>query len=243
MKIRLPCPNTNKGEAMGDNVIKACVFDAYGTLFDVHSAVAAHAETVGPDAALVSSLWRQKQLEYTWVRSLMGRHADFWTVTGESLDHALAVVGIDNGALRENLMAAYLRLSPYEEVADTLAGLRQHGLKLAILSNGSPTMLEAAVKQAGIGRYLDLVLSVEEAGIFKPAAKVYALAIDGLECGAENIAFASANPWDAAAAANYGFKAMWINRGGAPQEYSWAGEIMQVTDLEGFATNIAPLQN
>ncbi|MCZ6885315.1 MAG: haloacid dehalogenase type II [Alphaproteobacteria bacterium] len=226
---------------MRDNLIKACVFDAYGTLFDVHSAVAEYAEIIGPHAAQVSNLWRQKQLEYTWVRSLMGRHADFWTVTGESLDHALAAHGIDDVELRANLMAAYLRLAPYPEVAETLAGLREQGLTLAILSNGSPSMLEAAVQSAGLGPYLDMVLSVEEAGIFKPAAKVYDLAVDRLGLSAESIYFASANPWDGAAAANYGFHALWVNRAGATREYAWAGEIVEVLDLKALSSIIAPL--
>jgi 2-haloacid dehalogenase len=151
--------------------IEACVFDAYGTLFDVHSAVARLRERVGEQADALSQLWRTKQLEYTWLRSLMGRHVDFWKVTGDALDYALARTGVDPG-VREPLMQAYLSLDAYPEVPDVLRRLRAGGLKTAILSNGEPRMLEAGARSAGIDGLLDAVLTVEDAGIFKPHPKV-----------------------------------------------------------------------
>ena len=151
--------------------IEACVFDAYGTLFDVHSAVARLRAQVGAHADALSQLWRTKQLEYTWLRALMGRHGDFWQVTGDALDHALARTGV-GPAVREPLMQAYLALDAYPEVPDALRRLRAGGLKTAILSNGEPDMLRAAARSAGIAELLDAILSVEEVGIFKPHPKV-----------------------------------------------------------------------
>ena len=159
--------------------IEACVFDAYGTLFDVHSAVARLRAQVGERADALSQLWRSKQLEYTWLRALMGRHADFWQVTGDALDYALARAGVDP-AVREPLMQAYLELDAYREVPDVLRRLRDGGLRTAVLSNGEPRMLAAAATSAGIGELLDAILSVEEVGIFKPHPNVYQLALDRL---------------------------------------------------------------
>ena len=159
--------------------IRVCVFDAYGTLFDVHSAVALHAGTVGPKAEEVSKLWRAKQLEYTWTRTLMGRHADFWAVTGEALDVALAAFGIGGGALRGSLLDAYRRLAAYPEVPDALTRLRAAGMKTAILSNGTPAMLNDAVQAAGIAALLDAVLSIEEIGIYKTSTSSTARCTSG----------------------------------------------------------------
>jgi len=191
--------------------ITACVFDAYGTLFDVHSAVAGHRE-MGNIGDRVSQLWRTKQLEYTWLRSLMGQHTDFWHVTGDALDYALAAFDIGDSALRDSLMDAYLTLSPYPEVHDVLTELKHRGLRLAILSNGAPHMLQAGVAGAGIEDLLDEVLSVEDVGIYKPDPRVYQLAVDRLQVPAEQISFQSSNAWDAVGAAAFGFKVAWVNR-------------------------------
>ncbi len=198
--------------------IAACVFDAYGTLFDVHSAVGRHQERLGTDADAVSALWRTKQLEYTWLRSLMGRHIDFWCVTGDALDYALDAYGVTDSALREDLMRAYLTLDAYPEVAEVLQVLKNAGLKTAILSNGSPDMLEAGVSGAGIGDRLDAVLSVEEVGIFKPDPRVYQLAVDRLGVSAAAISFQSSNAWDAVGAATFGMQVAWVNRFGQRRE-------------------------
>lgn len=192
--------------------IKACVFDAYGTLFDVHSAVRNGGQALGDKAGAVSELWRTKQLEYTWLRSLMRAHVDFWQVTSDGLDFALKASGIDDPALHERLMDLYLSLDAYAEVEATLQTLKQRGLQTAILSNGSPKMLAAAVTSAGLQDLLDANLSVEEVGIYKPDARVYQLAVDRLGVARDEICFLSSNGWDAKGAAHFGFKVAWINR-------------------------------
>jgi len=192
--------------------VKACVFDAYGTLFDVHSAVRRGGEALGDKAAAVSELWRQKQLEYTWLRSLMGAHADFRQVTSDSLHFALAASGVTEAALHDKLMGLYHSLEAYEEVDATLAALQRVGFTTAILSNGNPEMLQAAVRSAGLERRLDAVLSVEDVGIYKPDSRVYQLAVDRLSVGRDEICFLSSNCWDARGAAHFGFKVAWINR-------------------------------
>ncbi len=192
--------------------IGACVFDAYGTLFDVHSAVGKGGSALGDKAAAVSDLWRQKQLEYTWLRSLMRVHVDFRQVTADGLDYALASHGVDDPALRDRLLALYDDLDAYPEVPATLARLKEAGLKTAILSNGAPAMLTAAVASAGLGAQLDALLSVEEVGIFKPDPRVYQLAVDRLQVAAPQICFLSSNAWDANGAAHFGFTVAWINR-------------------------------
>jgi 2-haloacid dehalogenase len=194
--------------------IAACVFDAYGTLFDVHSAVQRGGSALGDKAGAVSALWRQKQLEYTWLRSLMGAHADFRQVTRDGLDYALAVHGVDDPALADRLMALYLTLDAYPDVAACLEVLRAAGLATAILSNGEPEMLRAAVASAGLTALFDAVLSVEEVGIFKPDPRVYQLAVNRLEVPSERICFVSTNAWDAAGAAFFGFRVAWLNRFG-----------------------------
>ncbi len=211
--------------------IEACVFDAYGTLFDVHSAIARGGQSLGDKAQAVSDLWRQKQLEYTWLRSLMRAHVDFWQVTADGLDYALATHGIEDPALRDNLMQLYLTLDAYPEVPDTLARLSEAGVATAILSNGSPAMLEAAVTSAGIAKLLGSVLSVEEVGIFKPDPSVYQLAVDRLGVRPEQICFMSSNAWDAAAAAHFGFRVAWVNRFGKEQERIPADPAAVIKDL------------
>jgi len=198
--------------------IKACVFDAYGTLFDVHSAVAHVGDALGDKAAAVSDLWRQKQLEYTWLRSLMGVHVDFWQVTQDGLDFAMAAHGVADSALQKRLMELYLTLDAYPEVAETLTRLTQAGYATAILSNGSPKMLSAAVDSAGLSDLLQASLSVEDVGIFKPDPRVYQLAVDRLKVAPQEICFLSSNGWDAAAAGHFGFHVAWINRFDKQQE-------------------------
>ena len=198
--------------------IGACVFDAYGTLFDVNAAAAQCRDALGGKADELSALWRTRQLEYTWLRSLMQEYVEFWQVTGDGLDYALAVLGIEDDALRQRLMDIYMRLDAYPEVKDVLTALKAGGFKTAILSNGSPKMLSSAVENAGINEVLDDTFSVDSIGIYKPHPSVYQMAVDGLGVNAERICFMSSNAWDAAAAANFGFRVVWVNRFGQPQE-------------------------
>ncbi len=192
--------------------IRACVFDAYGTLFDVNSAAAQAKDALGERWQPLADTWRAKQLQYTWLRGLMGRHADFWQVTGDALDFAMTSLGIDDSTLRERLMGLYLRLAAYPEVKPMLACLKTSGMKLAILSNGSPKMLTAAVENSGITELLDAVLSVEQVGVFKPHPSVYHLAVGDLGGSKGQICFLSSNAWDAHAAKAFGFHVVWFNR-------------------------------
>jgi 2-haloacid dehalogenase len=192
--------------------IRACVFDAYGTLFDYASAAARCRDALGENFAPLTNLWREKQLQYSWLRALEGRHADFWQVTGDALDFALETLGIAAPALRERLMNLYLTLEVFPEVPEMLRRLKAAGLSTAILSNGAPAMLRAAVEGAGIGPLLDAVLSVEEVGVFKPHPKVYRLAVERLGLAAGAIAFQSSNAWDAHAASAFGMRVVWCNR-------------------------------
>jgi len=214
--------------------IRACVFDAYGTLFDVHSAVVRLRDRIGPKADDLSQLWRVKQLEYTWLRALMDRHADFWQVTGDALDHACARLGVDCTPVREPLMQAYRALEAYPEVPAVLEQLRRGGSKLAILSNGEPEMLAAGAESAGIDGLLDAVLSVEEVGVYKPHRKVYQLALGRLGVRADEIAFMSSNAWDVHGAACFGLRPVWINRLGAPRERLPEGPEHELKDLSGL---------
>jgi 2-haloacid dehalogenase len=198
--------------------IDACVFDAYGTLFDFNSAAQRCRDVLGDKADDLSAVWRTKQLQYTWLRALMGEHAPFWQVTGEALDFAMDSLDIDDQALRDRLMDLYLHIDAFPEVVATLKVLKEAGLKTAILSNGSPEMLAAAVENTGTGPYLDAVLSVEDVGIFKPHPSVYQLACDRLGVDAANISFQSSNSWDAVGAANFGMRVVWINRYGQGRE-------------------------
>jgi 2-haloacid dehalogenase len=193
--------------------IQACVFDAYGTLFNVASPVEKLASTIGDKAPELAKLWRQKQLEYTWLRSLTGSHADFWTVTRDALDYVLEVLAISETGLADELMTLYLKLEAYEEVAASLQALRAKGKRCAILSNGSPSMLDSAVRHAGLDTIFEHVLSVEEVGIYKPCRRVYRLAMQKLHIqDAPSICFVSANSWDAQSAAQFGFQVVKIAR-------------------------------
>jgi 2-haloacid dehalogenase len=190
----------------------ACVFDAYGTLFDYASAAARCGEMLGAKRDSLSALWREKQLQYTWLRALQGKHADFWQVTGDALDFALETHGLGAPGLREKLMDAYLTLDAFPEVPAVLESLKKMGIKTAILSNGSPEMLEAAVSNARVERLLDAVLSVEEVGVYKPHPRVYQLAVDRLGVEPRLISFQSSNAWDAWAASAFGMRVVWCNR-------------------------------
>ena len=198
--------------------VQACVFDAYGTLFDFASAARGCADVLGDGIDRLTALWRDKQLQYTWLRALQGRHADFWQVTGDALDFALATLGIDKTGLRGRLMDLYLRLDAFPEVPDVLRRLKKAGMRTAILSNGSPAMLDAVVKSSGLGALLDAVLSVEAVGVYKPHPKVYQLAVDRLAVPAAAIAFQSSNAWDAYAASAFGMRVVWCNRYAAQPE-------------------------
>lgn len=198
--------------------VDAVVFDAYGTLFDYASAAQRHAGRLGERWQAFADSWRRKQLEYTWLRSLTGQHTDFWHVTGESLDYAMAQFGIDDAGLRAALMQQYLTLSAYPDVRPALTTLRAGGKRTATLSNGSVSMLIAAITGAGLSALLESPLSVDAVGVFKPHPRVYQLAVDRLALPAPRICFVSANGWDAWAGAAFGFRAVWINRNGAPPE-------------------------
>ena len=198
--------------------IRAGVFDAYGTLFDHASAAARCRDALGDRLDRLSALWREKQLQYTWLRALQGRHADFWHVTGDALDFALETLGIHDARLRERLMDSYLTLDAFPEVPQMLERLKAAGMKTAILSNGSPPMLEAAVRNAKIVRLLDAVLSVKAVGIYKPHPKAYQLAVDRLGLEPDAIAFQSSNAWDAYAASAFGMRVTWCNRYGQSPE-------------------------
>jgi 2-haloacid dehalogenase len=198
--------------------IKACVFDAYGTLFDVNSASRAAQDSLGEKWQPLAELWRSKQLQYTWLRGLSGRHADFWQVTGDALDFALSTLHLDDPALRARLMNLYLVLDAYLEIPDTLKRLKAAGMKLAILSNGTPAMLAAAAANADVGELFDAILSVEEVKVYKPHPSVYALACERLKVAPSAVCFVSSNGWDAYSAKAFGFHTLWCNRFGQAPE-------------------------
>lgn len=195
------------------------VFDAYGTLFDVHSAAARLRDVIGPKADRLSEIWRLKQLEYTWIRAASGLDGSFRAMTEQGLDYAIAATGGVAPGLREKLLAAYDTLAAFPEVPGMLAGLKSAGAATAILSNGDPDMLASAVSSAGLDGRFDAVISVAQAGVFKPAMRVYALVTDRFRCAPEAVSFQSSNRWDIAAAKAFGFRTVWINRAGAPDEY------------------------
>jgi 2-haloacid dehalogenase len=195
------------------------VFDAYGTLFDVHSAVARLSAQIGPDAQLFSELWRTKQLEYSWVRTLMSAYRDFWKLTEDALDFAFAKFPSVDWSLRHDLLQAYRTLDAYPEVQAVLDRLKLQGSKLAILSNGSPEMLEAAVSSAGLDRLIDRIVSVDAVHAYKTHPDAYRLIIDAWAVEPGEISFQSSNRWDIAGAARFGFDTVWVNRSEQPDEY------------------------
>jgi 2-haloacid dehalogenase len=206
---------------MSDSVTRppAFAFDAYGTLFDVHSAIRRHAEAIGPEAEALSALWRQKQLEYSWTRTLMGRYADFWTLTQQALDHALARHPSVDPAVRPALLDAYWRLQAYPDVLPALTRLRQAGHVLSLFTNGTAAMAEAAANAAGALPFLDLVVSVDAAGRFKTHPETYALVCRTLARAPDAVTLVSSNRWDVAGAKAFGMGAIWVNRTGQPDEY------------------------
>lgn len=217
-------------------MIRAFVFDAYGTLFDVHAAIARERARIGPDADRLSELWRSKQLEYAWNLTLRDRYEDFWTLTKRALDFALARFPHIDRRIKASLLETYRKLDAFPDARDALAALKGKGLSTAILSNGSPAMLEAAVAAAGLGALLDHVISVDAIKTYKPRRAVYQLAIDALGFPAAEIAFVSSNRWDVAGAGDAGLGAIWINRGRATEEYVEARPAAVIFDLAGLAT-------
>ena len=218
--------------------IRACVFDAYGTLFDVNSPVQKLATEIGDKASDLTQLWRQKQLEYTWLRSLMGVQADFWHVTGDALDFSLEALQIEDVGLRDELMTLYLKLDAYPDVVEALKAVKAKSKRIAILSNGSPSMLDSAVRAAGLEKSFDMVLSVEDIGIYKPSRRVYRHAMHKLQIqDAPSICFVSANSWDAQAAAQFGFQAVKLARNGGQDDRipgKVAARIESLSELAGL---------
>ena len=208
------------------------VFDAYGTLFDVHSAAARHRDAIGPSWDRLSQIWRTKHLEYTWIWAQTGRQTTFRRLAEQSLDYAIAVVGGVPSETRDSLMAAYETLSAYDEVPEVLSALKGKGAKVAILTNGDRDLIDMAVRSAGLDGVFDAVLTVHEAGVFKPAARVYQLVTDRFGVAPPEISFQSSNRWDVTGAKVFGFRCVWINRQGAPDEYPETPPDHVVRDLK-----------
>ena len=207
--------------------MRAAVFDAYGTLFDVGGTLreAAEAEPGAPwakDWPALTRTWRQKQLEITWLRAAASRHADFWTVTSDALDWTLARAGLSDPGLRDRLLGLYARLPPFPEARAAVEAIRAKGLPTAILTNATPSMIGGLLDASATAQLFDAVLTVEEAGVYKPHPSVYALATTRFGCEPGDILFVSANGWDSAGAAGFGFRVAWINREGAPVDPLWA---------------------
>jgi 2-haloacid dehalogenase len=214
---------------------RAYVFDAYGTLFDVHAAIARHREAAGPDADRFSEIWRLKQLEYSWTLTLAGHYADFWTLTERALDYAFSRLPSVDRALRPKLLEAYLKLEPYADARAAVAALKARGLYTAILSNGSPEMLGTAVEASGMAGLFDAVLSVDTVRVYKPRPEVYALVTDRFGITAPEVVFVSSNRWDVMGAAAFGFRPIWINRTRMPDEYADQPPLRVVPDLSVLA--------
>ena len=216
----------------------AYVFDAYGTLFDVHAAVRRHAGEIGPDGQLLSEIWRAKQLEYSWVRTLMGSYQDFWKLTELALDFALRKVPTADPALRSRLLEAYWHLDCYPEVPAVLKALKAGGGRIAILSNGSPEMLRAAVRSAALDDVIDEVFSVDALRRFKTDPSVYDLVATSWRLYPQAVSFQSSNRWDIAGAQKFGFRTVWINRAGQPDEYLDHPPSLILPSLEGLLANL-----
>jgi 2-haloacid dehalogenase len=214
----------------------AYVFDAYGTLFDVHAAVRRHAGETGPDGQLLSDIWRAKQLEYSWVRTLMGSYQDFWTLTEQALDFAFRKVPTVDPGLRATLLDAYWKLDCYPEVPGVLKSLKASGARVAILSNGSPAMLDAAVQGAALGDVIDDVFSVDSIGRFKTDPQVYDLVTTAWRLYPDAVSFQSSNRWDIAGASCFGFRTVWINRTAQPDEYQDHRPAAILPSLEGLVS-------
>ena len=191
--------------------IKAIIFDAYGTLFDVNSAAEKCKDKIGAKWESFANFWRTTQLEYTWLRSLMGRHKDFWQITEDSLDKSMKTFNIDT-SMKNELLNLYKGLSPFKEVPETLKKLKEKNFKLAILSNGTPSLLKELVKSNNFDNLFDDLFSIEEVGVYKPNSKVYDLPIKKYKIKSNEVAFLSANTWDVSGGGNYGYKSIWVNR-------------------------------
>ncbi|MEO0729277.1 MAG: haloacid dehalogenase type II [Pseudomonadota bacterium] len=215
------------------------VFDAYGTLFDVHSAAARYADDIGSAWQAMSQVWRQKHLEYTWIYAQTGRHTDFWSLTEASLDTAIATVGAEvKTKTRQGLLDAYRTLDAYAEVPDILERLRAAGAKTAILTNGDPEMIAAATESAGVADKLDAILTVHQIGVFKPNQRVYQIVCDHFDCAPDAVSFQSSNRWDAVGANVFGFKTLWVNRSGAPVEYPETPPDRMASTLDALSDDI-----
>ncbi len=210
------------------------IFDAYGTLFDVHAAIARHRGEAGPDADRLSSIWRTKQLEYSWTLTLAGHYTDFWTLTERALDYALALVPSVGKSLKPRLLDAYFKLDAFPDARTVLTVLKVQGHKTGILSNGSPAMLKGAVEAAGIGNDLDAVLSVDALKMFKPRPEVYGLVTERFKCRPGDVTFVSSNRWDVMAGVSVGFRGVWVNRANMPDEYLDFPPVLTLKDLSAL---------
>jgi 2-haloacid dehalogenase len=217
-------------------MVNTYVFDAYGTLFDVHAAIARHRDAAGSNADRLSEIWRSKQLEYTWTLTLAGHYVDFWILTERALDYALACVPSVDPSLRPQLLDAYLRLDAFADAREALTALKARGARLALLSNGSPRMLATAVEAAGLAGLLDGVLSVEAVRAYKPRPQVYALVTDRFGITPDEVFFVSSNRWDIMGAASFGFRPLWINRNRLPDEYGDFAPLRQIPNLAALAS-------
>jgi 2-haloacid dehalogenase len=212
------------------------LFDAYGTLFDVHAVVRRHATAVGPDAQRLSEFWRAKQLEYSWIRSMTGAYKDFWALTKDALDAAFVAHPTVDPDLRETLLEAYRSCDCFPEVPAVLRDLKMEGVRIAILSNGSPLMLNRAIRAAGLGDIIDDILSVDTIGCYKPDPRVYEMATTHFRVFPSAISFQSSNRWDIAGASRYGFRTVWLNRTGAIDEYPDMPPFAELKDLTGLVS-------
>ncbi len=219
--------------------VRAAVFDAYGTLYDWASAAARSRDALGERWQAFAELWRQKQLQYTWLRSLQGRHADFWQVTGDALDFTMDAFGVPDAALRERLLGLYARIDAFPDARPVLERLRATGVRTAILSNGSPRMLAEAATHSGLAPLLEAVLSVEDVKVYKPHHSVYQLACNHLRLWPGEILFVSSNGWDAYSARAFGMRVAWCNRTGQPHERLPGAPETTVKSLEELATFFA----
>jgi 2-haloacid dehalogenase len=215
--------------------VRAYVFDAYGTLFDVHAAIARHRDAAGPDADRFSEIWRGKQLEYAWMLSAAGHYVDFWTLTERALDYAFARCPSVDRALRARLLETYFKLDAFADARAALKALKARGLRTAILSNGNPRMLDGAVTAAGLASDLDAVLSVDAIRIYKPQPAVYAMVTEKFGLAAADVAFVSSNRWDVMGATAFGFRCVWVNRANMPDEYPDFKPVKIVRDLASLA--------
>ena len=211
------------------------IFDAYGTLFDVHAAIAGYRAEVGPDADRISAVWRAKQLEYTWTLTLAGHYLDFWRVTERALDYALALVSGADKSVKSNLLDTYFKLDAFPDARSALRALKSKRRKTGILSNGSPAMLKGAVEAAGIENDLDAVLSVDMLKLCKPRPEVYALVTDHFKCKPGDVTFVSSNRWDVMAGVSVGFRVFWVNRANMPDEYLDFPAAQTLQDLAALA--------